>query len=65
MFYYWDWHKGQKEKAQNHEIDYDNINDHSGHTIGELYIEKNQYSNFKEEILNYDFFSILIYCHTF
>eukprot|EP01083_Nonionella_stella_P224151 798150_1 len=56
-FYYWPAYKGIKELTNQHE---QNICDHSGYHIDELFIEP-KYATFKEEISHYKYVSLKQY----
>eukprot|EP01084_Bolivina_argentea_P004324 8226_1 len=47
IFYYWDWYKNTKQFDDDEIF---NMNDHGGHAISSLYVNK-KYNTFKQEIL--------------
>ena len=49
IFYYWDKYRDLEEIES---FDEENVNDHGGHAISDLYVYR-KYKNFKEEILEY------------
>eukprot|EP01084_Bolivina_argentea_P170121 294799_1 len=59
IFYYWDYYKNAKAEKEKQAYD-ENINDHSGHLINDLFVNK-KYNTFKTEILNYGFINIQQY----
>eukprot|EP01083_Nonionella_stella_P041659 112866_1 len=63
-FYYWSWYES-KQTIPDEEQDSDNIHDHSGHAVCDLYVTK-KYATFKEEISHYPSvleFSMVDYKH--
>eukprot|EP01084_Bolivina_argentea_P226122 382001_1 len=59
-FYYWRFYSTLKETPYNEDKHNWNKNDHSGHTVCNLYI-KPKYTTFKEEISNYKYISCIEY----
>ena len=57
QFYYWPKYKDMDDIGYNR---IDNINDHSGYKVSELYIPQ-KYETFKEEISNYEYFDMNCY----
>eukprot|EP01083_Nonionella_stella_P205330 747807_1 len=51
VFYYWPYYKNYTDKKQlQMKTDWTNVNDHSGYSMKELYVEK-KYASLKEELL--------------
>eukprot|EP01083_Nonionella_stella_P015938 44583_1 len=57
IFYYWPYYKNHMQKKELQvKTDWTNVNDHSGYSIKELYVEK-KYQSLKEELLSSNYIS--------